>query len=89
MAPVKSAQPPPASDEEKRQLRHWIERWETVGPLLDDERWARLAAASETDLRLQAFDLLACCVPGRAGDDGEGLVRQQAVLARLLAGGDK
>jgi len=57
--------------------------------MLDDERWARLAAASETDLQQQAFGLLAFCVPGQAGDDGEGLVRQQGVLARMPAGGER
>lgn len=76
-----------ASDEARRQLRQWIERWETAGPLLDEERWARLAAASEAELLRQAFSLLAFCAPGQPGDDGDGLVRQQRVLTRMHAGG--
>ncbi|OFW39418.1 MAG: hypothetical protein A3J29_20625 [Acidobacteria bacterium RIFCSPLOWO2_12_FULL_67_14b] len=73
----------PASIEAKAEMRRWVERWKVVGPLLDAERWARLATASDDELRRQSRDLLALWQPGLAGDDGEGIVLQQRTFARL------
>lgn len=67
----------------KDEMRRWVERWKVVGPLLEAERWARLSGATDAALQRQAWDLLALWQPGVAGDDGEAIVRQQRVFARL------
>ena len=64
-------------------MRQWVDHWKVVGPILEAERWARLLATSEDDLRRQSLDLLALWQPGGAGDDGEGIVLQQRVFALL------
>ena len=64
-------------------MRQWVDRWKRVGPLLEAERWARLHATSEDDLRRQSLDLLALWQPGVAGDDGEAIVLQQRTFALL------
>ena len=74
-----------ASVEAKAEMRRWIDRWKTVGPILEQERWARLLAASDDELRQQSRDLLALWQPDVAGDDGEAIVLQQRAFARLRA----
>jgi len=54
--------------------------------LLEADRWARLQAASEEDLRVQALDLLRLWQPDVPGDDGEALLNQQRLFARLRTG---
>ena len=63
--------------------REWIERWAVTGPILDDDRWARLLSNSSDQLRQQAVDLLALWQPDVAGDDGAALIVQQRVFRRL------
>lgn len=67
----------------KAEMRQWVERWKVVGPILDAERWARLQASSDEELRRQSDELLSLWQPGVPGDDGEGIVLQQRVFARL------
>ncbi len=69
--------------EAKAEMRQWVDRWKVVGPILEAERWARLLATSEDDLRRQSLDLLALWQPGVAGDDGEAIVLQQRAFALL------
>ena len=69
--------------EARAEMRQWVDHWKVVGPILEAERWARLLATSEDDLRRQSLDLLALWQPGVAGDDGEGIVLQQRVFALL------
>lgn len=69
--------------EPKAEMRQWVDRWKVVGPLLEAERWARLLASSDDELRRQSDDLLNLWQPGVPGDDGEGIVLQQQVFARL------
>jgi hypothetical protein len=69
--------------EAKAEARRWAERWKVVGPILDAERWARLLATSDEELRRQSEDLLNLWQPGVPGDDGEGVVLQQRVFALL------
>ena len=64
-------------------MRRWVDRWKVVGPLLDAERWARLLASSDDELRQQSQDLLNLWQPGVPGDDGEAIVLQQLVFARM------
>lgn len=54
-----------------------------VGPVLEAERWARLLASSDDELRQQSEDLLNLWQPGVPGDDGEAILIQQRVFARL------
>ena len=72
--------------QEKAELRRWVDRWKVVGPLLEADRWARLQAGSEEDLRVQSLDLLRLWQPGVPGDDGEALLNQQRLFARLRTG---
>lgn len=71
------------SEDARAELRQWVERWKVVGPILDAERWARLQASSDDELRRQSDELLNLWQPGVPGDDGEGIVLQQRVFARL------
>jgi hypothetical protein len=49
-------------------MRRWLDNWQRVGPVLDEERWARLARASDAELRVQSLDLLNLWQPGLRGD---------------------
>ena len=64
-------------------MRRWVDRWKVVGPLLDAERWARLLASSDDELRQQSQDLLNLWQPGVPGDDGEAIVLPQLAFARM------
>jgi hypothetical protein len=67
----------------KAEARRWLNRWKSVGPVLEGERWHRLQTATEAMLQQQAWDLLSLWQPGLHGDDGEGIRLQQRVFARL------
>jgi hypothetical protein len=73
------------SDQEKAATRRWLEQWRTVGPMLAQERWARLSARSDADLLQDSRDLLSFWRPDFTGDDGEAIVIQQRVFSRLRA----
>lgn len=62
--------------------RQWLQGWAVAGPLLDDERWARLTGASDEELNRHALNALSLWQPGVAGDDGEALLEQQRVFLR-------
>ena len=80
-----TARPLEYSDEEKAATRRWLEQWRTVGPMLAQERWSRLAARSDADLLQDSRDLLSFWQPDLTGDDGEAIVIQQRVFSRLHA----
>jgi hypothetical protein len=71
-----------AGADEKAEMRRWVESWKVVGPLLEADRWARLLACSDAELRRQSKDLLSLWRPGIAGDDGEAILLQQRTFAR-------
>lgn len=71
--------------EAKAEMRGWIDRWKVVGPILDAERWVRLLASSDDELRRQSTDLLSLWRPEVAGDDGEAILLQQRTFALLGA----
>jgi hypothetical protein len=73
----------PANAETKAEMRQWVDRWKIVGPILDAERWARLQASSDDELRRQSLDLLSLWRPEVAGDDGEAIVLQQRAFALM------
>lgn len=68
---------------ERDRTREWLARWQRVGPMLDDERWERLAQASDAELAARALDLLALWRPEVPGDDGEALAVVQRAFRRL------
>lgn len=73
------------TDDDKAATRRWLEQWRTVGPMLAEERWARLSARCDADLLQDSRDLLAFWRPDFTGDDGEAIMIQQRVFARLRA----
>jgi hypothetical protein len=62
-------------------MRRWVDRWKIVGPILERERWVRLAASSEGELNQRAVDALTLWEPGLPGDDGEALIAAQRVFS--------
>lgn len=87
MSDHREIHPPSVSPnaEAKAEMRAWIDRWKVVGPILDAERWARLLASSDEELRRQSKDLLSLWRPEVAGDDGEAILLQQRTFALLGA----
>ena len=77
-----TSKPPSLSDEEKGQIRQWLENWRSVGQLLERERRQRVAALTDDDAWRESQGLLEWCDPAMTGDAGEGLLLHQAVFAR-------
>ena len=72
----------PPDDHESRALhKRWLTTWRDVGPVLQAERWQRLAAMTDDDARRATRWVLELWQPGWRGDDGEGLILQQRVFA--------
>lgn len=63
-------------------MKRWLDTWKHTGPILEDERWARLRAMSEDEANQTVRWLLELWQPDWRGDDGEGLILQQRVFAR-------
>jgi hypothetical protein len=63
-------------------MKQWIENWKRVGPILEEERWARLAAMTAEEAQRVTRDLLELWQPDWKGDDGEELLLHQRVFAR-------
>jgi hypothetical protein len=72
----------PTDPETKRQIKRWLEGWKHVGPLLEQERWARLAAMADDEVRRDAIRLWQLWRPDWPTDDGEELLLHQQVFAR-------
>lgn len=79
--PAPKVSPLEISSKARAEIRLWLERWRTLGPLLDEERWSRLSASSDAQLRPQALDVLALWEPTQTGDDGEGIQLVQSSFA--------
>ena len=78
-----SPTPPPLLDEEGRaQAKRWLENWKRVGPILEQERWDRLAAMTDEEAQRASHRVLELWQPGWHGDDGEELLLHQRVFAR-------
>lgn len=69
-------------DATARSHRQWLDNWKRVGPLLDAERWARLAAMTEEEGQRASRLVLELWQPDWHGDDGEELLLHQRVFAR-------
>ena len=66
-------------------MKRWLENWRRVGPILEAERWERLASMADEDLQQVSRDLLDLWQPDWVGDEGEELLRHQRVFARRTA----
>lgn len=73
---------PTLTDEERALGRRWLDTWARVGPMLDDERWARLRAMTASELQTATRQVWELWQPDWPTDQGDGLLRVQAVLAR-------
>ena len=73
--------PEPIDVDTRAAMKRWLDTWKRVGPVLDAERWRRLAAMSARRRADMTLDLLSLRRPDRPGDDGEGLVRAQRAFA--------
>ena len=62
--------------------KQWLDNWRRVGPMLEDERWERLAAMTTEEAQLETWNLLELWQARWPSDDGEGLLLQQRVFAR-------
>lgn len=71
------------TDEERAQARRWLETWARVGPILEEERWARLHAMTPEELQNATRQVWELWQRDWPTDDGEGLLSIQRVLARL------
>lgn len=62
-------------------MKQWLDNWRRVGPLLEQERWDRLAAMTDEEARRVTAHVLDLWQPGWTGDDGEELLLHQRVFA--------
>ena len=62
-------------------MKQWLDNWKRVGPLLDQERWDRLAAMSDADAQRATRQVLELWQPDSPTDEGEGLILLQRVFA--------
>lgn len=73
----------PLLDAEGRaQAKRWLDNWKRVGPILEQERWARLAAMTEAEAQRASQLVLELWQPDWHGDDGEEILLHQRVFAR-------
>jgi hypothetical protein len=66
----------------REQMKRWLENWQRVGPLLEAERWARLAAMSLDEAQRASRRVLQLWRPDWHGDDGEALLLLHRAFAR-------
>jgi hypothetical protein len=71
------------SDPDTRaQMKQWLDNWARVGPILEAERWARLAAMTDEENQVATRRVLEMWQPDWPTDEGEGLLLHQRVFAR-------
>ncbi len=70
------------TDEGEQAMRQWLQNWERVGPILEQERWTRLTTMSEEEAQRAVQNVLDLWQPGWTGDDGEQQLLHQRVFAR-------
>jgi hypothetical protein len=63
-------------------MKQWLDNWARVGPILEEERWGRLATMSPEEAQLASRRVLELWQPDWHGDDGEELLLHQRVFAR-------
>ena len=76
----------PLDADERAQTKRWLENWKRVGPVLDQERWDRVAALTDIEAQQAAVRLFELWQPDWPSDEGEGLLLHQRVFARARRG---
>lgn len=66
----------------RAQTKRWLDNWRRVGPILETERWERLAAMTDEEAQRVTQDVLDLWQPDWVGDAGEELLLHQRVFAR-------
>jgi hypothetical protein len=82
---VSHATTPPVDDEARVQMKQWLDNWKRVGPMLDEERWARLLSMTAEEAQVATRRALELWQPDWTSDDGEELLLHQRVFARARA----
>lgn len=72
----------PLDAEGRAQMKRWLEDWKRVGPVLEQERWDRIAALTDAEAQEAAVRLFELWQPDWPTDEGEGLLLHQRVFAR-------
>lgn len=70
------------SEAERAHTRQWLAPWKRLGPILEAERRARIAALTDDEAWNESQDLLQAWQPEMTGDGGEGLLLQQNVFTQ-------
>lgn len=70
------------NEEEREQMRQWLANWRRVGPILEAERRARIAALTDDEAWNESQDLLQAWQSEMTGDGAEGLLLQQNVFTQ-------
>jgi hypothetical protein len=79
--PEHSSPPRPLDRETRQRVKQWLEIWRRVGPELEAERWASLAASTEEQAAQACRRVFELWQPDWPSDDGEGLLLQQRAFA--------
>lgn len=77
-----SDRPSPSPADTRALNKRWLDNWRRVGPILEAERWERLAAMTEEEAQRVTQDVLDLWQPDWVGDAGEELLLHQRVFAR-------
>ena len=78
---------PPRTDrsfdgDSRAQTKRWLENWNYVGPILEQERWDSVKALTDADAARDAMRLFDLWQPDWPTDNGEELLLHQRVFAR-------
>ena len=77
----------PLLDAESRaQAKQWLDNWQRVGPMLEQERWDHVKALTDADAARDALRLFDLWQPDWPADRGEELLLHQRVSARARRG---
>jgi hypothetical protein len=76
----------PLDAEGRARMKRWLDDWRRVGPILEQERWNRVAALTDAEAQQTAVQLFDLWQPDWPTDDGEGLLLHQRVFARARPG---
>jgi hypothetical protein len=79
---MKGSLPRVLSEDERDQMRRWLENWAHVGPILEAERRSRVAGLTDEEAWQESYALFQSWQLDMLGDSGEGLQLQQDVFAR-------
>ena len=69
-------------DHARAQMKQWVDNWKRVSPILEAERWERLAAMTDEEGTAMAVQLSSLYQPEMPGDDGEGQLAIQRAFSK-------